>query len=176
VIVLGLGSNLEDRIAYLRSTVEKLKLIFDEPVLISPVYESDPLVLEGANPEWKTLPFLNLAIRAHTTLSPELLLLKLKEIEVKIGRKTRERWAPREIDIDILAWGDLHHVSSELTLPHPALLERPFALLPLADVAPEWRYPVQGTNYKKTATAIATHWRGPLENIPFHTHRVDYAI
>ncbi len=72
-----------------------------------------------------------------------MLLARVKAIERDLGRVSRCKWGPREIDIDILAMDDVTMDTPELTIPHRVLLERDFVLLPLADVAPDWRYPLR---------------------------------
>jgi len=72
------------------------------------------------------------------------LLQSLKGIEQQIGRRATERWGNREIDIDILVYGSQCVNDSRLQIPHPRLADRRFALIPLAEVAPEWRHPTTG--------------------------------
>jgi len=134
MVVLGLGSNLGDRRAFLRQAV---RLLHREPgtrvIEISPVYESEAMLLPGSSTEWSK-PYLNCAVRIDTALEPLTLLDRLKALERRIGRQERGRWAPREIDMDILVWDGLQLQSERLTLPHPGLAARPFALLPLDDL------------------------------------------
>jgi 2-amino-4-hydroxy-6-hydroxymethyldihydropteridine diphosphokinase len=82
-------------------------------------------------------PFLNMAVLARTTLSPHQLLDLCLAIERAQGRVRDIRYGPRTLDIDILAYGDLALADETLTLPHPRLTERAFALVPLAEIAPE---------------------------------------
>ena len=82
-------------------------------------------------------PFLNMAVLARTTLSPHQLLDLCLAIERAQGRVRDIRYGPRTLDIDILAYGDLTLTDETLTLPHPRLAERAFALVPLAEIAPE---------------------------------------
>lgn len=132
--VLGLGTNVGDRLANIAAAVRSLAGILRD-VRVSPIYESEALLLPGSPEEWN-LPFYNIALHGKTALSPVELLRKIKEIEQALGRKDRGRWAPREIDIDLLSWGNLKVELPDLTIPHKGLLERAFALLPLFDVAP----------------------------------------
>ena len=169
--VIGLGSNQGDRLDSLRRAVSKLK---QGPVTIcavSAVYESDALLPEGADPSWNQ-NYLNLALLCKTDLKPKALLKLLKETEADLGRKGRARWAPRPIDLDILA-GEKEFNSPELQVPHPGLLDRPFALLPLADVWPEWTFLLQkGAESKglKSAFELALKWRNPQgSSVPFQT-------
>ncbi len=159
MVILGLGSNVGDRLAHLRQALALLKKIPDLNVQhISPIYISNALLPDNAPAEWD-MPYLNLALRCETTLQPLALLKQLKNIEWSIGRKPEVRhWGPRIIDIDILAWGDLVIQTEELTVPHESLQSRPFALWPLADVAPLWVFPLAGENAGKTAAQMAEQW------------------
>lgn len=154
-VVLGLGSNLGDRSNYLKSAISQLeKKEIISNITLSSVHQTKALLLENSPKEWD-IDFLNMAVRGVTKLIPEELLNAIKIIEHDIGRKHTERWAPREIDIDILAYGEevIHHPL--ITIPHPSLLDRAWAIIPLAEVYPEWKYPVLGTYYKLTAKEIA---------------------
>ena len=143
MLILGLGSNLGNRLQHLAKAIRALGS-GPSPILsdirVSKLYTSDALLLPGSPADWN-IPFYNLAVSANTRLSPRELLSAIKEIEGRIGRKKRERWAPREIDIDILAFDDISLSDSDLTIPHPELLKREFALLPLLDLNPEYKRP-----------------------------------
>lgn len=140
MIILGIGCNIGDRLTNLRTSIKHLNEISAITVhQISPIYESDALLPENALEDWD-LPFLNLAVGITTTLTPEELIIKTKAIEVKMGRGEHLHWSPRTIDIDILAWHEECHHSSKLDIPHKCLLDRPFALWPMADIVPEWHY------------------------------------
>jgi 2-amino-4-hydroxy-6-hydroxymethyldihydropteridine diphosphokinase/dihydropteroate synthase len=175
MVILGLGSNCGDRLGFLRTAIQKLKATHpssDIDVLaISPLYESDALLPENAPESWNQ-PFLNLCILCKTHLDPLALLKKIKGIEEQLGRQKRERWAPREIDIDILAMGHLVFESADLKIPHPSLLNRPFALLPFADIAPDWKFPGLESNQNRTIAEDVSTWRNkPVDQIPFRTRR-----
>jgi 2-amino-4-hydroxy-6-hydroxymethyldihydropteridine diphosphokinase len=86
--------------------------------------------------------FLNMVIKAKTSLEPEALLEYLKQLEVELGREQNFRWGPRLIDLDILFYDDLVLDSPPLVIPHLRLHERTFVLVPLADVAPDLIHPV----------------------------------
>lgn len=103
---------------------------------VSTRYETAALLLPNSPPEWD-IPFLNMAVAGECTLAPQALLLQLKEIEQKLGRRERGRWAPREVDLDILVYDDWNIREVNLIIPHPELLNRYFALAPLVDVAPD---------------------------------------
>ncbi len=121
---------------------------------ISSLYRSQPV-------GYATQPdFLNVVCLAQAGPTPWELLQKAQKIEEKLGRTRSFPNAPRTIDIDILAYGDLVLDTRTLTLPHPRLHQRAFVLLPLIEIAPEWRHPVFG----KTATELLNA-AGPLERI-----------
>lgn len=174
MIILGLGSNLGDRLENLRQAFRLLKHLPELTIQrVSPLYISDALTPEHAPHNWN-LPFINLAICCETTLQPLVLLEQIKNIEVKLGRNLNaERWSPRIIDIDILAWDNIILQHEKLTLPHPELLQRPFALWPLADVAPFWILPSQN----KTAAELVENWGSRFTGkAPFHTHQIQQRI
>lgn len=178
MIVLGLGSNVGDRLTHLRTALSKLKALPELTIhQVSPVYQSDALLPENAPDDWNQ-PYLNCAIRASTTLTPEALLPKLKEIEWSIGRKPEVRhWGPRVMDIDMLAFDQRVINTDALTVPHASLFERPFALWPLADVWPDWVCPLEGPHLGKTAAELVQPWGSRFEaNAPFHTYQLAQRI
>jgi 2-amino-4-hydroxy-6-hydroxymethyldihydropteridine diphosphokinase / dihydropteroate synthase len=174
VVILGLGSNVGDRLDILRQALALLRKISGVTVRqVSPVYISDALMPEGAPASWDK-PYLNCAIRCDTTKPPENLLTELKNIENLLGRKPSDKWAPRPVDIDILAWDDLVLRDKKLHIPHEYLHARPFALWPLADVAPRWIHP---DFHGKTAAEIAAHWGSRFSGeAPFHTRQIAQRI
>lgn len=151
-VILGLGSNLADRGERLAMGRRELDTILSS-MRASRLYESAAVLTPGAPPEWN-LPYLNQAVIGETTLAPGELLERVKAIEARHGRQARGLWAPREIDIDILAYGEQVVSLPDLTVPHVLLAERDFALLPLADLAPDWRFPA-GPHAGETAARIA---------------------
>ena len=156
-VVLGLGSNCGDRAAHLRRAIRSLRLLRLEGQTrvqsVSRLYESDALLPENAPHSWNR-PYLNLGLSIETTVEPPVLLAQMKELEQRLGRRDRGRWAPREIDIDLLTWGNLCMRSEVLTLPHSGLVHRPFVLLPLREVAPDWVHPEMG----RTAADLAIEY------------------
>lgn len=159
MIILGLGTNVGDRLTNLRQAISSLKTLSHLTIQqISPVYISNALLPENAPAEWD-MPYLNLAVRCETTLEPNKLLEELKKIESSFGREAYTRhWGPRIIDIDILVWDDNVINTTHLTIPKEGLLTRPFALWPLADVAPTWVFPVSGAEQGKTAETLVEKW------------------
>ena len=129
-VVVGLGANLGDRLTTLQAATEALGRI--APLtLVSSVYESDPV---GGPPQ---PDFLNAAVLLTWDRDLLLLLDALQSIENTLGRVRRERWGPRVIDLDIL-WAEGAILEGpRLTVPHPRLTERAFALVPLLEVCPE---------------------------------------
>ncbi|MDQ6987413.1 MAG: 2-amino-4-hydroxy-6-hydroxymethyldihydropteridine diphosphokinase [Mariprofundaceae bacterium] len=85
--------------------------------------------------------YFNAVIAIETTLSALLLLHLMQEIEARHGRTRNRRWGERSLDLDLIAYDDMHMQSAELTLPHPGMTERMFVLQPLCDIRPEWRHP-----------------------------------
>lgn len=133
---VGLGANLGDREAAIRRAVD---LLGPEVVAVSTVRETDPVGYED-QPR-----FLNAVAALETELGPRELLDRLLEIERALGR-TRDgpRFGPRTIDLDLLVHGDAVVDEPGLTVPHPRLHERRFALEPLAEVAPGLEIPGRG--------------------------------
>jgi dihydroneopterin aldolase / 2-amino-4-hydroxy-6-hydroxymethyldihydropteridine diphosphokinase len=126
---LSLGSNLGDRRQYLANAIAGLP----DVVAVSPVYESDPV---GGPPGQG--PFLNAVVELRTTLGPHALLEAARRVEADAGRVREQRWGPRTLDVDVLLVGDVTvNDDDELLVPHPRMWERPFVLVPLADLAPE---------------------------------------
>ncbi len=148
MILLALGSNLGNREEYLAQARMVLGMFDVAIIKESRLMETPALMPEGAPEDWN-IPFLNQVIAVETHLPPRELLSVIKHIETDLGRKPAARWAPREIDIDILAYGDELIVTDTLTIPHPGLDERRFVLEPLAEIAPEWRHPVLGKTAKE---------------------------
>ena len=149
MILLALGSNLGNREEFLAEARGLLEVFDVEVRRISSIIETPALMPEGAPADWN-IPYLNQVISVKTHLSPMQLLSVIKHIETDMGRKPHARWAPREIDIDILAYDEVVIVEDALTIPHPALDERRFVLEPLAEIAPDWVHPVIG----KSATQL----------------------
>lgn len=153
MVILGLGSNKGDREAYLRQATGMLAGLL-QGMNSSGVHETKALLPEGAPREWD-MPFLNMAVAGETDLEPRALLKAIKAIEEQLGRKPAGKWAPREIDIDILAMDGTVLDTPSLAIPHPGLLNRDFALLPLVELAPDWEYPLPGKYQGWKAADIA---------------------
>lgn len=141
-VILGLGGNKGERSALLAQAVKLLTPLIKN-LRTSSLYETKALLPAGAPASWD-MPFLNMAVAGEVALSSRDLLAAIKAIEKKLGRGFSEVWAPREIDIDILAMGNLMIDEPDFCVPHRSLLDRDFALLPLAELAPDWCCPVAG--------------------------------
>lgn len=135
---IGLGANLGDPVATLRSALQGL---VREPgcelVRSSSLYRSAPVDAEGPD-------FLNACAELRTTLSPAELLTALQRIESGHGRERPYPNAPRTLDLDLLLVDDLVLSTPSLVLPHPRLHERAFVLRPLAEIAPGLQVPGHG--------------------------------
>ena len=134
VAYVGLGSNLGDREATIRAAIAALPGVF----AVSELRETDPV---GFADQPK---FLNGAVALETELSPRELLQRLLSVEGELGRERRERWGPRTIDLDLLLYGGDTVDEPGLTVPHPRLHERRFALEPLAELDAELMVPGHG--------------------------------
>ncbi len=133
IAYLGLGSNLEDRLAHLQAAVDGLAAIAHVRVVaVSQVYETTPV----GGPEQGD--YLNAVVAVDTTLDARALLGVAQGLEQQEHRVRGERWGPRTLDVDVLLVGDVRVSEPDLVVPHPRLAERAFVLVPLADVAREW--------------------------------------
>ena len=137
VVYIGFGSNIGDRLAHIQNAIHILSKTEGITLQkISSIYTTDPVgYVEQAQ-------FLNGVAAIQTSLPPLSLLHTLKDIETAIGRKHRIRWGPREIDLDILIYGDLCVQTEKLVIPHPEMHLRGFVLVPLAEIAPHLVHPV----------------------------------
>jgi len=140
ICLLGLGSNLGDREARLRSALAEITALPDvQLVQHSDWYRSRPV---GGPPDQGE--FLNAAAVIETTTPPLPLLDELGKIESRLGRQPAERWSPRTIDIDILLYGNEVAETQMLTLPHPRMSFRRFVLEPAVEIAPKMLHPIIG--------------------------------
>ncbi len=126
---LGLGSNLGDRLRHLREAVITLAEL--GPTRVSPVYETEPV----GGPDQD--PYLNLVVELRTDSTPHELLGVCHRLEAAAGRVREVRWGPRTLDVDVLWIDGLTVDEPDLTVPHPRLWDRRFAVAPLHDLAPD---------------------------------------
>ncbi|MBR5620163.1 MAG: 2-amino-4-hydroxy-6-hydroxymethyldihydropteridine diphosphokinase [Clostridia bacterium] len=146
-VVVGLGSNLGDRLQNLQFAVDTLRLVPKTRVAaVSRVYETEPVGFTE-QPD-----FLNAAVLLETDLSPKTVLGICLGIEAAAGRRRTIKDGPRILDLDVLLYESVKSDSFELTLPHPRILERAFVLLPLSDLFPSGR-------------ALGFHFAGALRDM-----------
>jgi 2-amino-4-hydroxy-6-hydroxymethyldihydropteridine diphosphokinase len=137
-IFVSLGSNIGDRLGFIQTAVDALGDVAGFKVkAASPVYETEPV---GKKDQPR---FLNAAVELESLLSPDSILVNLKQTERLVGRTPSEKWGPREIDLDLIYVGDLVVKSPMLTLPHPEVAARRFVLTPLTEIAPDFVDPLR---------------------------------
>ena len=137
MVVLGLGSNLGDRLATLQRAVDLLAARGIRVLASSRIWATAPL---GGPPDQGE--FLNVVVAIDPAdRTPTDVLAAANAVEAALGRVRNERWGPRTIDIDLLLWGETSVRSPALTIPHPRLTERAFAVLPLLELDPDPRLP-----------------------------------
>jgi 2-amino-4-hydroxy-6-hydroxymethyldihydropteridine diphosphokinase len=139
-IIFGLGSNLGDRNFYLDEAARKLtQQMFLTNLKISKIFKNPAMLLPNSPKEWN-VEFFNIALSADIDLqkfSPEKILEIIKKIEKNLGRQDRERWAPREIDIDILLIAGVKvDLGQKLVIPHRDLFNRDFFIKTVEEIEP----------------------------------------
>lgn len=159
-MVLGLGSNLGDRAGHIAAAVEALRATPGLSVVaVAPLYESPP----AGGPEQGD--YLNSAVLVDSTLPPRDVLAAALGVERRLGRVREEgvRWGPRTLDIDVLWIEGARADEPGLSVPHPRLAERVFALRPLLDLVPDAADPRSGGRYAELpAAALPIRALGPL--------------
>jgi 2-amino-4-hydroxy-6-hydroxymethyldihydropteridine diphosphokinase len=134
---IAIGANLGDREGNIRTAVRKLgETSGVEVSRVSTFLENPAQGMPDDAPA-----FLNAAVQVQTTLGSHALLHRLLEIEKEMGRVRLGRWEPREIDLDLLLYGNQIISSQELIVPHPLMHERRFVLEPLSEIASEVVHP-----------------------------------
>jgi 2-amino-4-hydroxy-6-hydroxymethyldihydropteridine diphosphokinase len=156
--LLGLGGNVGD----VRTTLDRA---------VAALCDGRDVRLAARSSDYRTPPwgvtdqppFINIALVVETSLAPRALLARALAVEATFGRdRAREqRWGPRTLDIDIIAYGDIEIDEPGLTLPHPRLFERAFVLAPLAEIAPDRR--IRGI---RIADALARLGPNGVEKLP----------
>jgi 2-amino-4-hydroxy-6-hydroxymethyldihydropteridine diphosphokinase len=146
-VILGLGSNLGDRLLNLRTGLDKLRKHI-EIDKISKAYTTASLLRDGQG------EYLNICCSGLTALSGEALLAFLKETEKAAGRTDTGRWQSRVLDIDIIDYAGRTYSSESLTVPHPEMQDRSFVLYPLRDVESAYVHPVTGKSVENMIKSI----------------------
>ncbi len=142
-VFISLGSNLGDRFKNITTSIKKILGEKIEILKISSIYETEPVeTLENFD-------FFNCVISLKTTYEPEKLLKIFIKIEKEMGRVRKHKNSPREIDIDILFYGNKIINKPDLIIPHPKIEERKFVLIPLNEINPEFIHPISNLKIKE---------------------------
>ena len=147
-VYLALGGNLGSRRLALAQARKALQKVAHGPLSASSLYETEPM---GPGPQRR---YLNQCISINCSLSPRDLLRYCKDTEKELGRRHREKWGPREIDIDILWMEGETCDSDDLKIPHPGIPHRPFVLIPLAELSPHLILP----GFEASVAELAARW------------------
>ncbi|MFZ3244082.1 MAG: 2-amino-4-hydroxy-6-hydroxymethyldihydropteridine diphosphokinase [Candidatus Acidiferrales bacterium] len=140
---ISLGSNVGDREQQIASAIQSLGARGVRIIRQSSIYSTEPV--DVATQAW----FLNCVLEVETDLMPRQLLRTFQEIENELGRKHTVRRGPRVIDLDILLYGSSVIRTQELEVPHPRMSQRRFVLVPLAEIAPALRHPVENKSVEE---------------------------
>ena len=147
---IGFGSNVGDKLFYCQKALSLLRKA-GEILKVSSLWLTEPW-------GYKEQPFfINGVLKLKTSLSAKELLEFLKKTEKEVGRKARFHWGPREIDLDLLLYGEEVIEEEGLKVPHPFLHQRAFVLIPLVEIEPEAFHPV----LKKTARELLELLKSP---------------
>jgi len=139
MVLIGIGSNRGDSLRIVRESIESLRAFAAGPMRVSSLWRTSPVDCPPGSSD-----FVNavVAFEPRAGLTPEALLRELKALERVFGRTDRPaRNAPRELDLDLLAFGNERRAALEFMLPHPRATQRRFVLAPAAEIVPEWRWP-----------------------------------
>ncbi|MGN1387164.1 MAG: 2-amino-4-hydroxy-6-hydroxymethyldihydropteridine diphosphokinase [Bacillus sp. (in: firmicutes)] len=149
VAYISLGSNMDDRLSYLKGAIEELHK--DEHISInkiSSIYETDPVGYTNQG------NFLNIVVKLETDYEAEQLLQKCLQIELELGRERKIRWGPRTIDLDILLYNQDNIETDDLSVPHPRMHERAFVIIPLLEIEPNIELPAMELPLQKVLEHI----------------------
>jgi 2-amino-4-hydroxy-6-hydroxymethyldihydropteridine diphosphokinase len=158
MILIALGSNLPSHVGTpadtLRAALAELARTNIRIADVSFFYET-PAWPDPSNPS-----FVNAVARIETMLTPQSLIARLHEVERVFGRERGERNAPRTLDLDLLDY-DGRVEDGPPVLPHPRIASRGFVLVPLRDVAPQWKHPISGLSVNELIGALPQSERAP---------------
>ena len=159
MILIALGANLSsaagEPLHTLRASLSNLSQSGVRPVAVSRAFET-PAWPNPADP-----PFVNAVAAVDTALDPAALLAELHRQEDIFGRVRSQANAPRTLDLDLVDYAGRIETGA-LTLPHPRIESRGFVLIPLADIAPDWRHPVSGRSVSDLIAALAEAERAAI--------------
>ena len=151
LIILGLGSNVGDSSAILRGAAKRLRTILHD-IRVSSVYKTAPQEYVQQD------DFLNLVISGRYAGTPQHLLADIQSIETAYGRNRSQEIpkGPRTLDIDILFFGTqcIQQADPDLCIPHPALVRRCFVLIPLLELFPAYRHPINGKPLAEVCSSL----------------------
>ena len=189
-MLVGFGSNLASAIGGPVETVRRaMELLNQRPFKVD---AASALFKSAAFPEGSGPDFVNAAARVSFEGTPQEALAQLRAIEGLIGRNRKNRWWPRTLDLDLLAVGQLilpdresfaHwqtlsparqrlETPQDLILPHPRMQDRAFVLIPLAEVAPDWRHPVLGLTVTEMRDGLPAEACAAVERLGAEVPRV----
>ena len=160
--VLGLGSNLGNSPKTITNAIIELEKILKD-LRSASFYESEPLYVTDQ------AVFINTAVSGFFSAGPGELLEQIHDIEARFGRnRSREiRWGERSLDIDILLFGNAVYSADNLTIPHPRLRERRFALEPLLELLPDASCPETGIPFREICYMLADQGVKKIDLFPF---------
>lgn len=151
MIVIALGANLASHAGTpektIRAALAELERKGLMPVAVSPFYATE------AWPDPREPTYVNAVAKLETSLAPDALLGQLLEVEKKFGRTRGQRNSPRTLDLDLIDYNGRVQAGPPV-LPHPGMHERAFVLVPLGDIAPDWRHPVSGISLRELLAAL----------------------
>ncbi|MEK7775641.1 MAG: 2-amino-4-hydroxy-6-hydroxymethyldihydropteridine diphosphokinase [Candidatus Zixiibacteriota bacterium] len=152
-IYILMGANLGDRERNLAVALKQISEMEGiEVTAVSSIYESEPVEMKDSGPS-----FLNQVVKCEYQYLPSELLDSLERIEVSLGRTDKGSRLSRTIDLDILFFGAQHIVTPRITVPHKDILKRPFSLVPLLQIDPDFVHPISKKPLAGYLSAIARH-------------------
>ena len=139
-VYIQLGSNIGERESFITKSMHKVECNIGKIITASSIFETTAWGNENQN------NFLNSVIEIKTPFDAFTVLQKSQEIENNLGRKRSDKWGERTIDIDILFYNNKIINSKELIIPHPLIQKRKFVLVPLSEIAPNYKHPILKKN------------------------------